>query len=50
MNHWQLLNNWFVNNANAILHLDVNWSLIKYENTIIKHIIDMLLKQEKKHL
>jgi len=30
MNDWQLLNNWFVNNA--ILYLEIiNWSLIKYE-------------------
>jgi len=43
MNHWQLLNNWFINNA--ILHLDmINESLIKYEHAIIKHIIDMILK------
>jgi len=40
------LNNWFLNNA--ILHLEINWSLTKYENTIIKHIIDILIKQEKK--
>jgi len=25
----------------------INWSLIKYENTIIKHIIDMLINQEQ---
>jgi len=49
MNDWQLLNSWFVNNA--ILHLEIiNWSLTKYENTIIKRIIDMLIYQEKKHL
>jgi len=30
MNDWQLLNNWFVNNA--ILYLEIiNWSLTKYE-------------------
>jgi len=46
MNDWQLLNNWFVNNA--ILHLEIiNW-LLKYENAIIKRIIDMLINQEKK--
>jgi len=46
MNDWQLLNNWFVNNA--IFHLEmINWSLTKYENTIINHIIDMLINQEK---
>jgi len=46
MNDWQLLNNWFVNNA--ILHLEIiNWSFTKYENTIIKRIIDMLINQEK---
>jgi len=45
MNDWQYLNNWFVNNA--ILHLGIiNWSLTKYENTIIKRIIDMLINQE----
>jgi len=49
MNDWQLSNNWFVNNA--ILHLEIiNWSLTKYENTIIKRIIDMLINQEKEHL
>jgi len=49
MNDWQLLNNCFVNNA--ILYLEIiNWSLTKSENTIIKHIIDMLINQEKKHL
>jgi len=42
MNDWQQ----FVNNA--ILHLEIiNWSLRKYENTIIKRIID---KSRKKHL
>jgi len=46
MKDWQLLNNRFVNNA--ILHLEIiNWSLIKYENTIIKRIIDMLINQEE---
>jgi len=25
----------------------INWSLTKYENTIIKHIINMLTNQEK---
>jgi len=46
MNDWQLLNNCFVNNA--ILNLEIiNWSLTKYENTIIKHILDMLVNQEK---
>jgi len=46
MSDWQLLNNWFVNNA--ILHLEIiNWSLTKYENTIIKRIIDMRINQEK---
>jgi len=46
MNDWQLLNNWFVNNA--IFHLEmINWSLTKYENTIINRIIDMLINQEK---
>jgi len=45
MNHWKLLNNWFI--KNAILHLEmINWS-IKDENTIIKQIIDMLLNQEE---
>jgi len=49
MNDWQLLNNWFVNND--VLHLEIiNWSLTKYENTIIKLIIDMLINQEKEHL
>jgi len=49
MNDWHFLNNWFVNNA--ILHLEmINWSLTKYENTISKHIIDMLINQEKEHL
>jgi len=43
--NWQLLNNWFV--SNAILHLEIiNWSFTKYENTIIKHIMDMLINQE----
>jgi len=45
MNDWQLLNNWFVNYA--IINLEIiNWSLTKYENTIIKH-IDALINQEK---
>ncbi len=36
MNHWQLLNNLFVNNI--ILNLEIiHLSLIKYENTIIKN-------------
>jgi len=49
MNDWHFLNNWFVNNA--ILHLEmINWSLTKYENTISKHIIDMLINQEKKNI
>ncbi len=46
MNHWQLLTNWFVNNV--ILNLEMmNLSLIKYENMIIKHIIYMLINEEK---
>ncbi len=32
MNHWQLLNNWFVNNIEML-----SWSLLKYENKMIKH-------------
>jgi len=33
---------------NVILNLEmINWSLIKYENTFIKHIIDMLINQEQ---
>jgi len=32
MNDWQLLNNWFVNNARLQLE-NINWSLTKYENT-----------------
>ncbi len=36
MNHWQLLNNLFINNI--ILNLEmIHLSLIKYENKIIKH-------------
>jgi hypothetical protein len=46
MNQWQHLNNWFV--KNAILNLKmIQWSLINYENTIIKHIIDMLIVKIK---
>jgi len=46
MNDWQLLNNWFVNIA--IPHLEIiNWSVTKYENTIIKRIIDILINQEE---
>jgi len=44
MKHWQIVK-LFVNNV--ILNLEImNWSLIKYEKTIIKHIIDMLINQE----
>jgi len=46
MNDRQLLNNWFVNDA--IFHLEIiNWSLTKYDNTIIKQIMDVLINQEK---
>jgi len=36
MNDWQLLNNWFVNNAMLNLEI-INWSLTKYENTIMHY-------------
>jgi len=46
MNHWKLLNKWFI--KNAILHLEmINWSLIKDENTTIKQIIDMFSIEKK---
>jgi len=46
MNHWQLLNNWFIKNAILLLEM-INVSLIKDENTIIKQIIDKLLNREE---
>jgi len=39
-NHWQLLNNCFVNDIICLPNLKMmNWQLIKYKNTIIIHII-----------